>query len=429
MYREDIYTELKREFTDDLKKEIIAFANSDGGNIYIGIDDNGEVKGIDDVDKEMTRISNMIRDSIRPDLTMFIEYNTELIEDKNIIKLRISAGNKKPYYIYSKGLKSSGVYIRQGISAVPASEDNIKRMIKESDGETYEKMRSINQELTFDVLNQEFSKRKITFGEIQMNNLGILLQTEKLYTNLGLLLSDQAVHTIKAAVFQGNDKSVFRDRKEFTGSILKQLDEAFEYIMMHNKLRGEIRGLYRSDSYDYPEVAIREALLNSVIHREYSFSGSILISIFDDRIEIVTIGGLVSGIEIEDIFLGVSQSRNEKLAAVFHKLKLVEAYGTGISKIMKSYENKGIKPMFEVSQNAFKVTLFNMNFEFETTELKDSEQLVLRLFIKKTMITRIDVEEVLNVSQTMAGRVLKELVGKGKIIKKGSGPKTYYTER
>ena len=263
MYKEDIHTELKREFTDDLKKEIIAFANSDGGNIYIGINDEGEVIGIKDVDQEMTRISNMVRDSIKPDLTMLVEYKIKRIKDKNIIKLGISAGNKKPYYIYNKGLKSSGVYIRQGISAVPASEDNIKRMIKESDGDSFERMRAINQDLTFDVLTNEFATRGIPLTDIQMTNLGIMSQNDKLYTNLGLLLSDQANHTIKAAVFQGNDKSVFRDRKEFAGSILKQLEESYEYIMRYNNLRGEIKGLYRLDRYDYPEMAIREALLNS----------------------------------------------------------------------------------------------------------------------------------------------------------------------
>ncbi|MCD6435957.1 MAG: AAA family ATPase, partial [Clostridiales bacterium] len=367
-----------------------------------------------------------VRDSIKPDLTMFIEYKTMQIEDKNIIKLGINVGNKKPYYIYNKGLKSSGVYIRQGISAVPASEDNIKKMIKESDGDSFERMRAINQDLTFKELTNEFTIRKTPLTDVQMTNLGIVSQNDKLYTNLGLLLSDQANHTIKAAVFQGTDKSIFRDRKEFSGSILSQLEESYEYIMRYNNLRAEIMGLYRLDRYDYPEMAIREALLNSIIHREYSYSGSILISIFDDRIEIVTIGGLVSGIELEDIFMGVSQSRNERLAAIFHRLNLVEAYGTGISKIMKSYENKGIKPLFEVSNNAFKVTLFNMNYEFNSNDFSDSEQLIIKLFNSKNSITRLDAEEVLNVSQTMAGRILKQLVEKGIIQKRGLGPKTHY---
>lgn len=159
MIKKGTHTELKREITEELKKEILAFANTDGGEIYIGIDNDGEIIGIDDIDLQTTKVTNMVRDTIKPDITMFIKYQIMLLNDKEVLKIIVNSGNKKPYYIYKKGLKSSGVYVRQGLSAIPASEDNIKKMIKETDGDSYEKMRSINQELTFDFWVKEFNKR------------------------------------------------------------------------------------------------------------------------------------------------------------------------------------------------------------------------------------------------------------------------------
>src|SRR5699024_11153931 len=126
--------------------------------------------------------------------------------------------------------------------------------------------------------------------------------------------------------------------------------------------RAEFEGLNRIDKRDYPSEALREALLNAITHRDYSFSGSTLISIFDDRIEFVTIGGLVRGLTFDDIMLGVSALRNQNLANVFYRLKLIEAYGTGILKINESYAECAVKPQFEVTDNAFKITLPNINY-------------------------------------------------------------------
>ena len=147
-----------------------------------------------------------------------------------------------------------------------------------------------------------------------------------------------------------------------------------------------------------------------------------MLSIFDDRIEFVSIGGLIKGITIEDMMLGVSITRNEKLANVFYRLALIEAYGTGVPRIIKSYEDFPVKPKFEVSENAFKITLPNKNTDSKEESLSEQEKVVVCLTEKKLKITRKDVEELLKVSQTMAGRILKhmvnvrimEVVGKGK---------------
>ena len=128
-------------------------------------------------------------------------------------------------------------------------------------------MRSLNQDLTFEETAKEFKLRDVDFGTQQMRTMK-MIDNDNLYSNLGLLLSDQCVHTIKAAVFQRNDQAVFRDRKEFTGSLLQQMNEVYEYIDFRNQTRATIEGLLRIDVRDYPEIAVREALLNLLVHRD-----------------------------------------------------------------------------------------------------------------------------------------------------------------
>lgn len=418
--------ELKETIVDDIKKEVIAFINSEGGNLYVGVADDGHVIGLDDPQSDMLRLTNMIRDTIKPDATMFVECQIEKIDTKDIVRVQVQKGTHAPYYLVGKGIRPEGVFVRQGTSSVPASEDAIRRMIKESDGDCFETMRSLNQDLSFETLTEECSGRDIVLGAPQMVSLGIKTP-DGVYTNLGLLLSDQCTHTIKTALFSGVKKEQFQDRKEFSGSILQQMNDAYAFIDLNNKKKSTFSGLHRMDQRDYPETAVREALLNSLVHREYSFSSSTLISIFYDRIEFVSLGGLVKGLTLKDIMLGISQCRNEKLAAVFYRLQLIEAYGTGIPKIIESYEGCSCQPKIESADNAFKITLPNRNQDLaylpETTK---SEQAVLAFAGEKGKLQRIDVEEKLGVSRSRANHILKQLLDKGMLKPVGNGRNRQY---
>lgn len=359
-YVESDTLELKRCVTKELKKEIIAFANTKGGKILIGVEDDGEIVGVNNANEVCEQISSMINDGIKPDITTMIDLKIVNIEDKDILELNVQRGCSRPYYQSDKGLKPSGVFIRLGNTSIPANETSIRNMIIETDGTKYENIRSLNQELTFNYAKEEFKKRGLSFRKVQQRSLGIIGEDD-LYTNLGLLLSDQCQHIIKVAVFEGIDKEVFKTRKEFSGSVLKQLTDAYEFINLNNNVNSSYDGLLRIDSYDYDKLVIREALLNAIIHRDYSFSGSILVNIYTDRIEFISLGGLPNGLTLDDIMLGVSQCRNEKLANVFYRLELVEAYGTGIQKIKKDYKNTRLIPEFNVTQGAFQVVLPNKN--------------------------------------------------------------------
>ncbi len=445
IFRESETVELKEIVTNDIKKEIIAFANCNGGKLYIGVRDDGTVCGAEDPDGIALQISNMVRDAVRPDVTMFLHYETIEEEGKKIVAVDIQQGTDRPYYIGKKGMRPEGVYVRQGYSSVPATDTAIRHMIKETDGDRFEAMRSLDQELTFETAEKEFQLREVDFGPQQMRTLK-LIDPDGLYTNLALLLSDQCVHTIKVAVFQGTDQTIFKDRREFTGSLMRQMNEVYDFIDFRNQIHATIEKLYRIDRRDYPEIAVREALLNLLVHREYSFSASALISIYTDRIEFVSIGGLMPGIVLEDIMAGISVCRNQDLANVFYRLHLIEAYGTGIQKIIKAYESMAEKPVMETTQNTFKIILPNRNARNDIAyvpasisesaavpdaEMKktadDREEQILEYAENHSSITKNDVAALLKVSPSTASRLIRGLIKRNLLKRNGKAKSTYYT--
>ena len=431
--------EFKQEYVPDIRKEVMGFANAEGGTVYVGVRKDGAVLGIGDPDGVMLQIVNSLKDSLAPDIMPFVRVNTVEIEEKQVIEIDVTTGTNRPYYLREKGLKPGGVYVRKGSSTQPMTEEGILEMILQNSGRSFELCRSMNQELTFYTLQTEMQRRSIEIGPSQMRTLK-LIGEDGLYTNLALLLSDQCETTTKVALFQGTDKELFRDRKEFTGSILKQLEDVYQFIDLVNKTKATFSGLDRTDWRDYPEEAVREALLNSIVHRDYSFSGSNLVNVYEDRIEFVSLGGLVSGLELKSIFLGVSQSRNPNLAAVFYRMRLIESYGTGIGKIERAYKTCPFQPEFETAKGVFRVTLPNRNEEQnnevqvsdnadEDISLNEQKQLIVQYAQENGSITRKEVEDLIGAGTTKAFRLLKELCEAGKLEQKGNGRLSTYVTK
>ena len=424
--------EYKSQMIEDLYREVIAFANSNGGVIYIGIDDQGNLTGIDNVDETYTRITNGIRDAIAPDVTMFVRY---IIQDNKVIQIEVGEGSYKPYYLKSKGMKPNGVYVRHGASSVQASPDQIRKMIKESDGDNFEASRCMEQELTFHAAETAFKQYGVEFSVEKYRALGIT--KNDVFTNLALLLSDQCHHTIKVAVFKDEFCTEFRDSKEFGGSVFKQFEDVVNYLALCNKTVSTIKGLVRTDKQDYPEEVIREALLNALVHRDYSFSGSIIINVNDSKMEFISLGGLLPGLSTEDIRIGVSQPRNKKLAEVFHRLRLIESYGTGIRRIFKLYENCPVQPSIEATTNAFRIVLPNMNATDTANEdtpattgkstaaITPQMKTVMDYLAEYGEMTDEDLQELLNVKKTRAYLLARQMRENGliEIVGRGAGKK------
>jgi len=233
-------------------------------------------------------------------------------------------------------------------------------MIKDNSAGQFITELSIEQNLTFVYADKTFNEKDIKFGQQQKQSLG-LIRPDGRYTNLALLLSDQCPYTTKAAIFEGKNKDIFKDRKEFTGSIFKQIDDVLSYLHVYNRVYGTFEGAYRMDYSDYPDITLREAYINALIHRDYFIEGSILISMFDDRLEFMSLGGVMPGVTHDLMLTGVSVTRNEKLAQVFYRLNIIEAFGTGIPRIFSAYNNSAIKPEIPVINGGFLIRLPNRN--------------------------------------------------------------------
>jgi len=427
MYQESETIELKQELNKNIKKEIVAFANTKGGTIYIGINDNGEILGLNNIDKDIETLSCMIKEGIINDLVPYCNIEKIKIDNKLIIALHITSAPNKPYYISEKGLKPSGVYLRLGTSSINATDEIIRKMIVENNSISFETDISFNQNLSFEYSKKIFDEKNISFNKSKYKTLKLL--TKNKFNNLALLLSEQNPFTIKCALFEGKNKTIFKDRKEFTGSCIKQVDDAFLYLNLVNKVSSSINGLIRIDKKDYPDFSLRETLLNAIIHRSYYFNGSILLSIFDDRIEINSIGGLIDTLTLKDIYSGVSESRNPNLAELFHRLGYVENYGTGIERIMNEYNDSNLKPSIELSENVFKIILPNKNYieqkQIINNKLSKEEQILEYLRINHE-IKRELVENILNLSKSGARKVINKMIEQNLIIQKGNGKNTIY---
>lgn len=420
--------EFKRQMTDDIYREVVAFANTGGGVVYVGVDDRGTVVGLEDVDDTYTRITNGIRDAIHPDVTMFIKY---ILQDDGAVRIEVGEGSSKPYYLKSRGIKPAGVYIRQGASSVQASPEQIRWMIKCTDGDIFESMRSMEQELAFTFAEEAFARYGVDFAEDKYIALGLRNIHDDLYTNLAWILSDQCRHTTKIAVFADDANTVFKDNREFGGSVFRQLDDTYSYLSLCNRTVSVFKGLERIDKQDYPEEALREALLNALIHRDYSFSGSVIINVNDVRIEFISIGGLLPGLSAEDIRSGISQPRNRNLAEIFHRLRLIESYGTGIRRIFSLYHDCGSQPEIRVTPNTFKLILPNRNTvpavdgagseKAGHIHITPQMQTVLDYLKEYGEINEEELQDLLNVKRTRAYVLARQMCEGGLIITTGRG--------
>ena len=419
MISESNIIEFKREVNDSIIKEVIAFCNSSGGTILIGYDDNGKVYGLDNAKEDLDKICNKLHDSIEPDVSFLISPRIEREDNKDIIVLEVLQGTNKPYYIKSKGMTPNGVFIRVGATSQPATRDSIREMLIESSGITFEKNISVNQDLTFVYTEKYFKEKGIAFGVREKKILGITNEKD-MYTNLGLLLSDQCPYTIKMAVYSDTTKREFIDRKETSvGSVLLQMEEAETYLKLNNRISSKIQGMERIDTYDYNEECIREILFNSIGHRNYEIPGSNLIHIFTDRIEFLSLGGLVKGLTLEDIKLGSSFSRNPKLVSVFHRLGLVESYGSGIPRMLDIYKEAINLPTILTAPNSFLVIMPKYSIKKEYLK-------VIEYLKNNNNATREEIEKLLNLKKLSTIYILNDMIDRNLIIKEGNSKNIIY---
>ena len=443
--------EFKREFPDKEKKvlkTIVAFANGNGGNIIIGIDDKTfDIIGVndDEVFKIKDKISNSISDNISPQIIPQISF--ERIEDKTVIIINIAKGQNTPYCIKSEGLE--GVYIRVDATTRAAERYKIQELSLLGMNKTFDEIvQNGTQEATqkdIDFLLDAFysrSKKQVTVQNLVSWKL-LAQENGKFYPSVAFrLLTSNDIHfaRIQCGLFKGTDKVHFLDRKEFDGSVMEQIENAIHFLIQHLNIGAEIKGLYRKDIYEIPEEILRELVTNAVMHRNYLLHSYIQICVFDDRVEIVSPGGLIGGITIQDILDGRSSVRNEVLADAFLKMRLVEHWGTGLKRIREiCAENDIEEPVYKSTSAFFAVTVKRKSYakknslKKKTNEglneglnLSDKEQKILSIIKEKGQISSKEIIGTTGFSHATVERAAKRLSEELLLIKREGSKKTGY---
>lgn len=309
-------------------------------------------------------------------------------------------------------------------------------MLTPNDSSSFENQLSPRQDLTFNSLQALFDQQGLSFTP-PSSQFGILQ-----FSNFDLLVSDQCPYTIKCAVFKGTDQDEFLDRQEFTGSLAAQFQQVYAFLEKHNPVESQIKGLYREDRPAYPKQALREALMNAIIHRDYSNPASSLINLYTDRVEFISFGGLMPGITLEDVQLGLSVCRNKRLADLFYQLKLVESYGTGLARIKSAYKGCRLAPQILAAPSSFKVVLPHYQAAPKLgkkaatpapspapkpkARATDNEEAVLAFGKEHGEFIRSDIEELLGVSPATATRLLRQMESSGLVLKRGKAKAIRY---
>lgn len=365
------YKETIPKKPNQLKAEIVSFLNSStGGTIFLGARDDGTVVEFSsegqrkETYKEWEElISNWIATAFRPEVTglIMVDPNT------TPFTISISVGTNKPYYYTDgEGLNTKGVYIRNGSTKRLASDAEITRMMKRQITNTFDSEKIDTTKLSFDYVERAFKKEAVNFDEIRLD---FKRNEQDKYNNAALIVSDENPFVAKAAVFNGLDVATFKDKKQFTGSIAKQIDDALQYIHLNNQkhiLFGQ--GGKRIENDSYPIGAIREAVVNAFIHRDYTMSSDIKIEIYDDRIAISSPGSLPDGLTVEDIKNGANAKRNPILINALDKMNYIENYGSGIRRIFLQYEGFEQQPVLLATHNLFTVIMYNRNYHKEKSK-------------------------------------------------------------
>ncbi len=423
-----------------IAKTVIAFSNTAGGKLIIGVNAQGAVTGLEpDVDilELQDKVASVIYDNCYPNVLPDIYTTT--IDTKMLLVIEVYRGNLLPYYLKKYG-KNEGVYIRIGATNRKASDENILELERQRMNISYDQ--EVNREVDFyslDIssISDRFTKINKLLDKTVMKNLKLILEENgTLYPSNGLLiLLGKFEHVrIKCSRFKGTTMDVFLDRKEYDGDLFIQLEKAESFIKNHISLRSKIKGLQREDQYEIPLEAIRESIINAVVHRDYSNDGrDIKIGIYDDMVNIVSPGAFPSTITQDDLLEGRSEIRNKVIARVFKELNYIEQWGSGIRRIKSSCKARGLKePEVVEKGDSVDVSLYReavgtSEAKVENVVLTDQEEKIIQ-YLKKHdgRIKTKDAKNILGVEERRARAVLKGLADRQLIVKKGKGPSTFY---
>ena len=428
--------ENKEQLNEDFEQEVIAFLNyKEGGIIYVGVRKDGQVVGLKDVDLTQLQIKDRIKNNIQPSTLGLFDVIVETIGNKEVIKVVISSGTEKPYYLRKKGRTPEGCYIRVGSSKERMTERMIDDMYSKRIKNTLKEIDSPRQELTFNQLKIYYEEHGLKLNNNFLQNLDLLTNEGK-YNYNAFLLADENNVSIKLVKYLGTNKMDLVENQEYgyrciitaTQRILDRLDaENTVYAKIEYKGRKEVEMI--------DKAALKEAVINAVVHNDYSYGNSPIIELYSDRIEITSAGGLPQELSQEEFLEGVTAPRNKELIRVFKDVDLIENIGSGVLRILDAYDKSCFKFMehflrvtFKYRENPFKYNSKNnvsaddtLNDTINgTLKLNKNEQQILDLIINNNKITREEIATKTKLSDRTISRAIRHLQDEKVILREGS---------
>lgn len=458
--------EFKREIPqkhDKFLKDIIAFSNCTGGKVILGIEDRtNRVYGIGEANpfKLADDISNMISDACTPQINPDITIQT--LDGKTVLVIDVAPGKFRPYYLKSAG-KEASAYIRINGTSRAADMRMLQELELEGQRIYYDTMQEIGmeyseetakklcvsmKEVALSACKTEEEKAGIPDMTIaKLEDMGLLCMMGRDYAPthaFNLMTENRMKHAkIQCALFKGISRDEFIDHKEFRGPVYEQIEEAYQFVLRHINMSAQINGIVRRDIYELPVRAVREAIINAVTHRSYMDDSCVQVSIYEDRMEVLSPGMLYGGLDMESALGGKSKCRNAAISEAFHYMKLIEAWGTGLGRILNSCREYGLKePIIDEFGDGFRVVFFRKKIEANQEEIRksgnseirksgnpallDSELFVIKYIHENDQCTTTEIAALLDITGRRARGILGSLVKKGMLKKVGNARNTIY---
>lgn len=444
-------------------KTVVAFANGRGGRIVFGIDDSTlDVTGMnpDTIFQTIDSITNAISDSCEPRIIPDVTLQT--VGDKTVIVVEISSGKMRPYYLKSKGIVD-GTFIRVAGTTRLAPDFMLKELILEGQNRYYDSEPCDGLTVTKDDIKKlcddlkkvalEHALTDAAKAEIKDVTENVLLSWGILWekdgeivpTNAYALLTGKNTmqQNIQCAIFKGNDRAYFVDRREFNGPIQEQMEAAYQYVLEKINRGMKIDGIYRQDVYELPVDSIRELIANAVAHRSYLDPGNIQVALYDNRLEITSPGMLMNGVTIEKMKEGYSKIRNRAIANAFSYMKIIEKWGSGIPRIIRECQEYGIpEPELIDFDGDFRINMYRQPSLIQAgtigtnsgtigtnsdtigtiigIKVTSPEERVLTIMKQNAKVTQKELQKELGVSLRTVKRMIAELQDKGYIVRRGN---------
>lgn len=429
--------ENKEQLNEDFEQEVIAFLNyKEGGIIYVGIRKDGQVVGVDNLDPMRLQIKDRIKNNIQPSTLGLFDVIVEKIENQEVIKVVISSGTEKPYYLRKKGRTPEGCYLRVGSSKERMTFEMIDNMYAKRVKNTLKEIESPRQELTFNQLKIYYEGQGLQLNENFLKNLD-LLTSEGKYNYNAFLLADENNVSIKVVKYLGTDKMDLVKNQEYGyRCIITATQRVLDRLEAENTVYAKIEYKGRKEVEMIDKKALKEAVINAIVHNDYSYGNSPIIELYSDRIEITSAGGLPQELSKTDFFRGVTAPRNKELIRVFKDVDLIENIGSGILRILKAYDkncfifmDNFLRVSFKYRENPFEYDQ-KINQENDQRELSNIQNKIISLINQNSKITQKEMAKILEVSREKIKyniAILKDMniidregsnkIGKWKILK------------